>query len=114
MTQASNLDIIFISIALDRYRLPASQIISMEDDKLLELSVSLLAGGRSPLETDESAKPQGSVRLRVGRLHLLLLHKVVAEMQVRRRGTHSALVCVKDCNAPSSFFSLTLARTGLC
>ena len=54
----------------------------MEDDKLLELSVSLLAGGRSPLETAEPARPQGSVRLRVGRLHLLLLHKVLAEMQV--------------------------------
>ena len=59
------------------------QIISMEDDKLLELNVSLLSGGRSPLDTADPAKPQGSVRLRVGRLHLLLLHKVLAEMQVR-------------------------------
>ncbi|XP_043229917.1 vacuolar protein sorting-associated protein 13A-like [Amphibalanus amphitrite] len=58
-----------------------SKIISMEDDKLLELNVSLMTGGRSPLDTDQPVKPQGSVRLRVGRLHVLLLHKVVAEMQ---------------------------------
>ena len=55
----------------------------MEDEKLLELSVSLLSGGHSPLDQAEPTRPQGSVRLRVGRLHVLLLHKIVAEMQVR-------------------------------